>query len=140
MVKYICQTCGVQYAETATPPENCIICQDERQYVAESGQSWTTFAALQQTHHNLWQAEEADLWGIGIEPKFAIGQRALLIRSTFGNILWDCVPLCDKQTVARIQEMGGLLAIAISHPHFHSAMAEWKCGWEMAMANRPPIS
>jgi hypothetical protein len=125
MEKYICQTCGVQYAETLTPPEKCIICQDERQYVAESGQSWTTFAALQQTHRNLWQAEEENLWGIGVEPKFAIGQRALLIHSSIGNILWDCVPLCDDQTIARIKELGGLTAIAISHPHFYSAIAEW---------------
>ena len=125
MANFICQTCGVQYAESATPPTNCIICQDERQYVLESGQSWTTFADLQQTHHNVWQAEADDLWGIGIEPKFAIGQRALLIRSPAGNILWDCVPLCDDQTVARIKTLGGLAAIAISHPHFYSAIAEW---------------
>ncbi len=38
--------------------------------------------------------EEADgIYGIGIEPKFAIGQRALLLRSGGGNIFLDCVSL-----------------------------------------------
>jgi len=36
-----------------------------------------------------------------------------------GNILWDCVSLIDSDTVARIQALGGISAIAISHPHYY---------------------
>ena len=39
--------------------------------------------------------EEPDLVGIGVEPSVAIGQRALLVRTPNGNVLWDCVPLLD---------------------------------------------
>ena len=35
--------------------------------------------------------EEADLVGIGVEPSFAVGQRALLVRTPHGNVLWDCI-------------------------------------------------
>lgn len=129
MEKFMCQTCGVQYAATAVPAPGCIICQDDRQYVAESGQSWITSAKLQQTHRNLWQAEEEKLWGIGMEPKFAIGQRALLVPTPSGNILWDCVSLLDAPTIARIQELGGLSAIALSHPHYYSAIADWSAAF-----------
>ncbi len=60
-----------------------------------------------------------------MDPHFAIGQRALLVQSPGGNVLWDCVPLLDDQTTVRVNELGGIRAIAISHPHFYSAMVEW---------------
>ena len=56
---------------------------------------------------------------------FAIGQRALLIEEPDGCILWDCTSLVTPDIVAAIGSRGGLKAIAISHPHFYSAMVEW---------------
>jgi len=80
---------------------------------------------LRTTHRTELYPESPKVWGIGTEPKFAIGQRGLLIQSSAGNILWDCVSLIDSDTVARIQALGGLSAIAISHPHYYSSMVEW---------------
>ena len=42
-----------------------------------------------------------------------------------GNILWDCVATLDAATVSMIKGLGGLKAIAISHPHFYTTMHEW---------------
>ena len=42
-----------------------------------------------------------------------------------GNILWDCITVLDADTRAHIRELGGIRAIAISHPHFYSRMADW---------------
>ena len=125
MPKFMCKTCGVQQAETAAPPTNCPICDDERQYVPESGQAWTTFEALADDHKNELREEEPHLLGIGVEPKFAIGQRALLVQSSAGNVLWDCVSLLDAPTIARVKALGGISAIALSHPHYYSAIVEW---------------
>lgn len=125
MPKFMCKTCGVQQAETAVPPTNCPICDDERQYVPESGQAWTTFEALADDHKNELREEEPNLLGIGVEPKFAIGQRALLVQSSAGNVLWDCVSLLDAPTIARVKALGGISAIALSHPHYYSAIVEW---------------
>ena len=58
-------------------------------------------------------------------PGFAIGQRALLILRPEGNILWDCITLLDAATIALVKSLGGISRIAISHPHYYSAMAEW---------------
>jgi hypothetical protein len=58
-------------------------------------------------------------------PDFAIGQRALLVQSSEGNILWDCVSLVDQATVDLLNGLGGLTAIAISHPHYYTSMVEW---------------
>src|SRR5438094_738629 len=33
MPAYVCVTCGVQHAESDSPPPRCPICEDERQYV-----------------------------------------------------------------------------------------------------------
>ena len=40
-------------------------------------------------------------------------------------MLWDCITLLDDATVSEIGERGGLTAIAISHPHYYSAMVDW---------------
>ena len=58
-------------------------------------------------------------------PAFAIDQRALLLQSPAGNVLWDCISLVTDEAVAEVTRRGGLSAIAISHPHFYSAMVEW---------------
>jgi hypothetical protein len=122
---FICSTCGTQYSATTDAPDRCVICDDERQYVPETGQAWTRLRRLQITHRNTWRQYEPALWGIGTEPSFAIGQRALLIRHPAGNVLWDCISLIDAATVDLITALGGVSAIAISHPHYYAAMVEW---------------
>ena len=77
------------------------------------------------TNRNSIKCEEPGLIGIGIEPHFAIGQRALFLRTPEGNILWDCISLLDEAVVEAIKAMGGISAIAISHPHYYSSMIEW---------------
>jgi hypothetical protein len=121
---YICTTCGTQHEPSAQPPERCIICEEERQYVPATGQSWTTLARLRKTHSATFR-DESGLIGIGTSPSFAIGQRALLVRSPGGNVLWDCVSLIDDTMVELIKGLGGLKAIAISHPHYYTTMLEW---------------
>lgn len=125
MPAWICATCGVQHAENARAPERCAICEDERQYVAKGGQQWTTMTELAEGHHVVVEEEEPDLFGIGVEPSVAIGQRALLVRTPSGNLLWDCVPLLDAPARQRLAELGGISAICLSHPHFYGSYVEF---------------
>jgi hypothetical protein len=125
MSAWICATCGVQHADTLRAPARCDICDDERQYVGQDGQQWTTMADLSQTHEVVIKEEESDLLGIGVEPPVAIGQRALLVRTASGNVLWDCVPLLNDPARTRIAEFGGISAICMSHPHFYGAYVEF---------------
>lgn len=122
---HICRTCGTQYPASAKPPEHCPICEDERQYVGWKGQQWTTLSALRDEYHNVVRTVEPGLTGIGTSPGFAIGQRALLVHSPAGNVLWDCITLIDEATVTLVKALGGISAIAISHPHYYSSMIEW---------------
>ena len=105
MLNYICVTCGIQYAAAEQPPPHCLICEDERQYVNPNGQTWTTLEELARGHHNLVKPLETGLTGIGTEPKFAIGQRALLVQASKGNVLWDCVSLIDDATIEAIEAL-----------------------------------
>jgi glyoxylase-like metal-dependent hydrolase (beta-lactamase superfamily II) len=125
MSNFICSTCGVQYAESVLPPEHCLICEDDRQYVGWTGQRWTTLNDLRSSHRNRLSIEAPELISIGTRPKFAIGQRALHVRSTGGNVLWDCVTLTDDRSVAAVQALGGVSAMAISHPHYYASLVEW---------------
>ena len=40
-------------------------------------------------------------------------------------MLWDCIAQLDEATVTLVTALGGLKAIAISHPHFYTTMVEW---------------
>lgn len=122
---FLCVTCGIQFAKSKEPPAHCPICDDERQYVGWKGQEWTTLPQMQGKYRNTITEEEADLHSIHTEPKIGIGQRGLIVRTAKGNILWDCVPHLDDATVKSVKDLGGLAAIAVSHPHYYTTMVEW---------------
>src|SRR5690348_2050446 len=121
MTNFICTTCGTQFAESAAPPANCPICDDPRQYRKITGQQWTTHDRLNLTHRNTLHHEEPSLFSFEIEPSFAIGQRAFFLRCAGGNVLWDCLSFLDPALAEAIGALGGISAIAISHPHFYSS-------------------
>ena len=138
---YLCTQCCTQYAESERPPETCKICTDERQFLNPHGQQWTTHGWLKRWYRNTVHAQGPGVIGIGVDPQVGIGQRALLVRGTEGNVLWDCVPLLDDALIELIQAIGGLRAIAVSHPHFHTAMVDWahafRCPVYIHGANSP---
>jgi len=118
---FICVTCGTQYPPSDAAPPECPICLDERQYVGLDGQRWTTPAELRTGHRAELRELVPGLLGIGVEPRFGIGQRALLV----DGLLWDCVALLDDAIADAVEQAGGLRAIAISHPHYYTTMVDW---------------
>jgi hypothetical protein len=124
MTCFLCLQCGVQFAAAAMPPDHCPICEDERQYVRWEGQAWITPEELA-AGHRIVMKDDAGVLAFGIEPRFAIGQRALMAQTPHGNVLWDCISMVSGEAVAEINRRGGLAAIAISHCHYYSAMVEW---------------
>ena len=125
MESYICVTCGVEYAETDASPALCPICEDERQYVGWGGQRWTTLAELGRNHRNVIRELERGLYSIRTEPQFGIGQRALLVQSPNGNVLWDGISLIDDATIEAVKALGGIASITMSHPHMFGSMVAW---------------
>lgn len=120
----ICSTCGTYYP-LHQHPALCTICSDERQYIPEGGQRWTLPSDLLCKHSVKLNKIKEYLYELEINPVFAIGQRALLVLTEKGNLLWDCIPLLDEMTIEFIRSKGGLAAIAFSHPHYYSNMNEW---------------
>lgn len=127
MKSYICVTCGTEYPPSENPPENCSICNEERQYVNPHGQSWTTLTKMKtdSSYQNEILSEEDGLYSLTTKPGFAIGQTAYLVQGKGFNLLWDCLTYLDERTVAEIERLGGLQAIALSHPHYYSSQVEW---------------
>src|SRR5579871_1735557 len=90
LTAFLCVTCGMQYPPSSAPPERCPICEDERQYVGVNGQKWTTRREMQGKYKNTVKEEEPGLFSINTEPGgVGIGQRAFLVRTPAGNVLWD---------------------------------------------------
>lgn len=127
MSKFVCTTCGVQYPESHLQPESCPICLEERQYVNPNGQEWTTLKEMRESGNFLNQIvkEEENLYSIKTSPAFGIAQTAYLITENGFNVLWDCITYLDAQTVEQINQLGGIDAIAMSHPHYYSTIADW---------------
>jgi hypothetical protein len=121
---FFCATCGAQFTPSEAPPAECPVCEDARQYVPPSGQRWVTRDELASAHRSEIR-EEGAYDGVGLEPGFAIGQRALLAPAGERFVLWDCTPLVDDAAAAEIERRGGLAAIAISHPHYYTGMVDW---------------
>ena len=124
VTSFLCKTCGTQFPEADAPPAECPICEDERQYVPAEGQQWVTYDEVRAKHRADIREEQPGLTGIGMKPAFGIAQRALLLESPGGNVLWDCLPLLDEMGEF-VESRGGLGAIAISHPHYYTTMVEW---------------
>jgi hypothetical protein len=130
---YLCVTCGTQYPPSEEAPARCPICEDERQYVGLEGQQWIALDELRKANRNVIYEEGDRLWGIHTQPKFAIGQRALLLETGRGGFLWDCVSLIDQDTVRQVKELGGVTAMAVEWSHalggvpiyLHEADRQW---------------
>ncbi len=123
---YICQLCGAHFPETERPTV-CPICEDVRGlgFTSRGGARITTLEELQRSYSLEIREEEPGLLGMGVKLDFSAGHRALVVQTEAGNVMWDCVALINKEGVAAVQRLGGLAAIALSHPHFYGAMAEW---------------
>ena len=130
MRTFLCQACGTSFPQADAPPGGCRICLDGRQYVPATGQAWTDRGQLAASHRNAWQAVEPNLFSIQTVPAFAIDQRAFLLRTPGGNILWDCIALIDEATEALVRGLGGIGAIAISHPHYYTTMQDWAAAFD----------
>ncbi len=117
----ICALCGVQSGE-ALP--RCPICEDDR-VGAGPRQVWTTADELRRGHRIAARELAPGVTSFQCEPAISVGHHALLVRTAHGNVLWDCLPFVDDATVASIRALGGLTAIALSHPHFYGAMVDW---------------
>lgn len=126
MTAWICRTCGVEHADTPAPPAACLICSDERQYVLPTGQQWTTLDQLRTDgHRGATEDVEVGLVGVTVTPKVGIGQRALLLQTPSGNLLWDPIGYVDDDLAAAVAALGGVAVVAASHPHMFGVQVEW---------------
>ena len=125
MTAFICKTCGVQHADSEKPPERCIICEDERQYVGRGGQAWTTLEEMRaEGRRNVFHEIDPGVWSVHTNPRYAIGQRAVLVRTDGGNSLGHD-QLHRRRDGGAGERAWGIHGISMSHPHFYGVAVEW---------------
>jgi glyoxylase-like metal-dependent hydrolase (beta-lactamase superfamily II) len=126
MPTWSCKACAVEYPVSAEPPDACPICLDERQFVPPAGQAWTSLEELTAQGYRVDIDEvEPDLFALWTTPTVGIGQHGHLVRTSAGNLLWDPPGFVDEPVVERLRGMGGVAAIAASHPHMFGAQVSW---------------
>ncbi len=125
MTVWICVACGIEHANTARPPSRCAICTDERQYVPAGGQAWTSLPAMTGDYTGAFSELEPNLYALQVSPSFGIGQRGLLIRTPAGNVLWEPPGYVDQAMIDAAIELGGVAALASSHPHLVGCSITW---------------
>ncbi len=121
MEAFICTACGTQYTPSSVAPRQCVICEEERQYVPPRGQTWTTLAALTAGHFNSYRQYEPGVIGIGTQPQFAIGQRALVPHGSDGLTFlpelrritprvrgFGCTRIAGATGIERVTDGGGI--------------------------------
>ena len=126
MPVWSCAACAVEYPDSVAPPARCPVCEDERQYVPWSGQTWTSSDEPSHSGHTLVIDDvEPGLYGVNTSPRIGIGQRALLLQTEAGNLLWDPTGFVDEESAELVRGLGGVAVIAASHPHMFGAQLEW---------------
>ncbi|KAJ4372400.1 hypothetical protein N0V83_004174 [Neocucurbitaria cava] len=100
--------------------------QDPRQYVPATGQSWTSLRTALPTQKNNFETDSHDPESTTSPPRpdprrtapgladttttrkqLGIGERAILLQTTHGNVLWDLIALIDQATIDFINERVG---------------------------------
>jgi glyoxylase-like metal-dependent hydrolase (beta-lactamase superfamily II) len=141
MAPWICVACGLEYgpgdnrgavhettaATDADPlPERCIICSEERQYVPPSGQDWTTSERQEAAGTIATLVElEPGLHQMTVTPRIGIGHKPLLVQTSAGTVLWEPPGFISPAAIDAVRRLGGITAIAGSHPHLMGAMVSW---------------
>lgn len=75
--------------------------------------------------------------GLGRLPSIVCTAPCLVLPAEAGTVLWDCVGLLHQDVVQDIkQRCGGIAAMAISHPHFYGAMADWADAFDCQVGGR----
>ncbi|WP_028927030.1 hypothetical protein [Pseudonocardia acaciae] len=132
MPTWICDGCGIEHPDSPQPPpaDGCVLTSEEVA-IEERGDlpphgKWTTLERLAAQPH---VTEHVD-HGRGVHslrraPKFAIGHRSYLVQTGHGNLLWDSPAYLDDDILATVRDLGGVAAIAVSHPHMFGAQLSW---------------
>ncbi|QJU54837.1 hydrolase [Herbiconiux sp. KACC 21604] len=126
MTVWTCATCAIEHPDTAEPPAVCAICADERQWVPEGGQRWTTRDELAAEGYRITVSElEPGLHAVETDHRLGIGQRGLLVRTDAGNLLWEPPGFIDDAGREAVAALGGVAAVASSHPHLTGSSIQW---------------
>ncbi|BBN04693.1 hypothetical protein MPTK1_3g06910 [Marchantia polymorpha subsp. ruderalis] len=119
----VCGHCGTMFG-VGKARGDCVICTDDRQLgLLPWGQSWGTYSQLRRLEAPLLlRNAERDLVEISYTTK---RQRCFLILNPLGNILWGSTTFLDDAAIVTIKKLGGIRAIAVSHPHELFGYAKW---------------
>ncbi|MBU8817988.1 hydrolase [Mycolicibacterium goodii] len=132
MSMWICTGCGVEHESVdEQPPSTSCVLTSEVVSIEERGDlpphgSWTTLEQLAaQPHHTEYVSHGRGVHSLRRAPRFAIGHRSFVVQTPAGNLLWDAPSYLDDEIAGLVRSLGGICAVASSHPHMFGAQISW---------------
>ncbi|MGF1502763.1 MAG: MBL fold metallo-hydrolase [Paracoccaceae bacterium] len=120
---YACANCGhwqIWFADRE--PLGCPICMDTRNALPEDGWDFKTEAFAETTFTTSWRQVDDDLWAFTARPKFGLGATGWLTTRDDGNVMFESCPWYSADALEQIRSLGGIRALAASHPHGYGAL------------------
>ncbi|WP_020502483.1 hypothetical protein [Sciscionella marina] len=130
MPLWICDVCGLEHPDTPEPP-GCVLDRgevtiEERGDLGPHPEHWSTHEELvAQPHETVHHEHGRGIHSLHREPRFGIGQWSFLVQTGNGNLLWDPPNYLDEEVLELVRGLGGVDAIATSHPHMFAAQVSW---------------
>ena len=121
----------MEHPDSDTEPATSCVLTSEVVSIEERGDLpphgiWTTLDDLAaQPHHTEHVDHGRGVHSLRRAPKFAIGHRSFLVQTANGNLLWDSPGYLDDEIVGLVHGLGGVAAVAASHPHMFGAQLSW---------------
>ncbi|GAA4758226.1 hydrolase [Gordonia alkaliphila] len=117
---WLCVACGNEYPPAPAPPEECLICVDDRQYVPVGGQQWRRLRLDESRSVSVVELEPG-LHRLTVDPRVGIGQGTYLVETVAGTVVWEPPGFVGPELVEQLRAAGPIAAIASSHPHLVGA-------------------
>src|SRR5699024_12512978 len=83
-------------------------------------------------HRLVIENREPGIFALRVTPRLGIGQTCYLVCTEAGNLLFDVPAYIDDEAIARVRELGGITAIAASHPHMFGTQLERSAAFDGA--------
>ncbi|MET0190942.1 hypothetical protein EV383_2583 [Pseudonocardia sediminis] len=118
---YSCGSCG-HWQRWFAPPPACPVCTDVRNALPDDGWDFTLDTDVARGRTGRW-AEVADgVSGYWCEPQLGLGTTGWVIETDDGPVGWEAAGYYPPESIARLRERGGLVALGSSHVHGYGAL------------------
>ena len=131
LTHFACANCG--FWQLHFDPPDCPVCTDVRNDLPEDGWRFVPEAEIAATHEGEVREVAEGLWAFTTTPALGLAGTGWLLTRPKGNVAFEAAPYYSRAMLDRIAQLGGIAALAASHPHGYGAL------FQLQRAFEPPV-